>query len=1091
MSSKRAPNAEILRSHEEAFVQHYKWLIRWALQFTHNDRARAEDLVQEVFAQFAFAHTDLSTINNVPAYLYAALRNTHLSAVRMAGRTHFQSQSIVDYSIADAALGANDPATLYQIHDQLRCICHYACLRKQSSRAGSVMILRFFYGYHISEVARVLGTTSPAVRQCLRFARNEARLFLEDPESLTFINRDQTVRETPARAIRSAEELLTDLRLAICRSCEGECFTTELLYSFYEKGAILTLDNPAIAHIVSCRKCLDSVNRKLGLPLLIERHPADALGPDNSWRGGQGGPGASGGTVEKESVIQSRSRRKETEQDIPRKLLQRCRQRARELYEHHPRELCVSVNGYLLGSHSVNSDVSRLRLDITIAEPLSFIEVLNEENARLLVMNVDAPPDGEPTQVRQVSLSEGRRIEVTLRYGHPWPMLEVVYEEPNFLAESQQANSDFRRIWGLSSVKPSSPELEPGPVLDQGLLAGRLATKQYLAHPDPGSVSLDRVKVTDTTHPPAAYSLARAWEFILSVCKRPAIVSRKISELDREPQPLDSLRALYQMRRPLWTRPGFLAGTLSLILISALLVAYLNNAPAVSAEKLLAQAVTAEMVTERSSRLAHRVIDIEERAHAGGTLLARARIQIWRDRGRDLSVRRLYNDKDELVAAEWLSKTDTGTAPSPTIYRRAESLASDSLAGLIREREIWQLEPSAKEYAEIIGRPDAAQVSEGATFYVVTYTGEQASNAGAVLQQATLTLRKSDLHPIAQTFLMKRGSDIREYRLTEARFAQPSIDSIAPKVFELDPELLPHRQGPSVKRDSDSVHSSSFNPSPSLIATPELEIEVAYILDQFRRKFGDQISLTRTAEGSLRVQGVVDTDATKQQILQALEPVLKNPAVTVQISTAAEELQRQQRGSASELIVRDFSGLNNTLPTYQDLRRYYTSRAGEPGQDDGTDQAARAFAARMVSTSRRMLSHAIELKQLSGRFSMQESTVLTPATRAKWLGLIRNHAAALQREAFTLDHELQPIFFPTDNFGPTTNGNDVASEVALRLAIQRVFQLTLSNDEAIRAAFTASSDTPGALALKTPRFRGSLHQLENLANGIRAFATNN
>src|SRR5215510_5715845 len=107
MSSKSSSSPEILRSHEEAFVQHYKWLLKWALQFSNNDRTRAEDLVQEVFAQFAFAHTDLSTIKNTPAYLYTTLRNTHVSEVRLAGRSHVQSLSIVDYSIADAALGGS------------------------------------------------------------------------------------------------------------------------------------------------------------------------------------------------------------------------------------------------------------------------------------------------------------------------------------------------------------------------------------------------------------------------------------------------------------------------------------------------------------------------------------------------------------------------------------------------------------------------------------------------------------------------------------------------------------------------------------------------------------------------------------------------------------------------------------------------------------------------------------------------------------------------------------------------------------------------------------------------------------------------
>ena len=145
MSSKLAFTQEIFRSQEAAFIEHYDWLMSWALALTH-DRARAEDLVQEVFAAFAIAHTDLSAVQNVRGYLYRTLRNIHVSEMRLAGRSHNHSRSIVEYSVAEAALAATDPYTIFYTQDQLRRVCHYACLRKQSSRAGSVLILRYFHG---------------------------------------------------------------------------------------------------------------------------------------------------------------------------------------------------------------------------------------------------------------------------------------------------------------------------------------------------------------------------------------------------------------------------------------------------------------------------------------------------------------------------------------------------------------------------------------------------------------------------------------------------------------------------------------------------------------------------------------------------------------------------------------------------------------------------------------------------------------------------------------------------------------------------------------------------------------------------------
>src|ERR1051326_6312528 len=228
MSSKPAFSEEILKSHESAFIEHYEWLMRWSLQLNQQDRARAEDQVQQVFTQFAIAQTDLTVVQNIPAYLYTTLRNIHVSEVRLAGRSHNQPQSIVDYSVAEAALDATDPYTVFQTHDQLRRICHYACLRKQSSRAGSVLILRYFHGYHLSEIAQVLRGTFQAVRQQLTFARNEARLFLENPQALKIIQYSP-INNPTANGVCSADRLLLELRNAIFDSCQGECLSRETL----------------------------------------------------------------------------------------------------------------------------------------------------------------------------------------------------------------------------------------------------------------------------------------------------------------------------------------------------------------------------------------------------------------------------------------------------------------------------------------------------------------------------------------------------------------------------------------------------------------------------------------------------------------------------------------------------------------------------------------------------------------------------------------------------------------------------------------------------------------------------------------------
>ena len=1059
MSSKPAPSPEVFQSQEAAFVEHYDWLLRWALQFTH-DRERAEDLVQQVFAQFALAHTDFSAVQNIPAYLYTTLRNTHLSEVRLAGRSHNQPQSIVEFSIADAALGASDPYALFQTQDQLRRVCQYACLRKQTSRAGSVLILRFFHGYHISEIAAVLGGTCQAARQSLKFARNEARLFLEDPGALKFIGKTLSSSVPFSGTVCSADELLAELRRAIFRSCEGECLDNDSLRALYVERNIVAADNATFAHIVSCAQCLDGVNGILGLPRLAERHPADALGPNNDWRDGSGPSGKSGST---EGSFQSRRRIKNQNNQVSRSILLKCRRRATELFEHHPRELCVSVNGHVLGSQAVNARTSRLRLDVTLTEPLNFIEVMGDERTRLLVMTIDPPPHGEPTQERRICLSEGRYIEASFRHGHPWPLLEVVYHNPNFTAQPQASTAIVEGISRLNAAPASSNlpvKVEPNE--DGAIQAGSVKKISRLF------TGFGRV------------NFARCRQVFVLPFKR---VTLKLSRKNKEVSGL--FHGLGAINKPRWTSPAFITAILSIFLIGAFLFFHLNITPSVSAANLIELASAAEeTVSADAEKAVHRVINLEERAQAGGALISQRRIEIWRDAGRDLSVRRVYDEKSRLIAGEWATHSKTKEITSRTIYHLRDVPQTEPSARTsettIRNLELWQFEPSAKAFADLIGNADTARVSEDSSVYVISYAGEQVAGDGALLE-ASLTLRKSDLHAVEQTLVARRGPDARYYRFVETNFERPSVRTVAPAIFQPDPELILEK----VKEEGAKTKGKGASSvPPSIAATPELELRVVYILDPFRARFGDQLNLIRTPEGVLEVKGVVDSVEVKNEILRALAPVSDNPAVTIKIQTVAEVLARQQQNSPDRVISREFAGSDNAIPVYAELRRHFSNASGGSPDDDRVDQAIRSFAARVVGRSRRVLSHAIELRQLKERFSGPQISVLTPAAKAKWFSLIKNHADALRRETSALREDLAPIFFTNAGAGSESGSMQITTDADLIVAIERLYKLASSVDETVRSAFSAS-DAPAPTLIRSPSFRGSLIAAEKIAATIQ------
>ena len=1021
MSSKLAPSPEIFQSQEAAFIKHYEWLLRWALQFTNHDRERAEDLVQQVFAQFALAQTDLSAVQDISAYLYKTLRNTHLSELRLAVRTHRESQSILDYGIADAALGASDPGALFQAQDQLRRVCQYACLRKQSSRAGSVLILRFFHGYHVSEIAAVLGGTCQSVRQSLKFARQEARVFLEYPGSLKFIGKTPNAGLTFTGTVCTAEELLAELRRAIFRSCESECLASDALRDLYVERHVLTADNTTFAHIVSCARCLDAINRQLGLPLLSQRHPADALGPNNNWRGGPGSSGNSGGT---QHSFQSKRKAKNPGESSS--FLLKCRRRATELFEHHPGELTVSVNGHVLGSQSVNSRTSRLRLDVSISEPLNFVEILGDERSRLLVMTIDPPPDGEPTQERCVRLSEGRYVEAVLRHGHPWPMLEIVYHDPNFIAEPELSTLELNEAWSSDSAGNDADGSSP-----DDATSGRRSSRRSI----------------------------RAGLF-------------------------DLFGAVPLFGRPWWARPGLISAVVSALLIGALLFLRFNVAPRVTAASLLERASASELLPAGSDWSIHRVFNLEQR-NSSGALVATSRIEIWRNGETGLTVRRVY-DQNKLILGEWESHSVTEGKDLRRLYRRGQPQQIEPLTHnlnhAIRNHELWQLEPSARDYAEIIGHVDSAQLSEEPGFYVINYSNAQGE---ADLLQATLRLRKSDLHPIAQVLVIRGGSETYRYGFEEVSFDQPPLRSVDPAVFKPDAELISATPKTEKTPGRESAHGLSLAPPP-VTASADLEVEAAYVLDKFRSRYGDQLTLSKTAAGLLEVRGVVESEATRKEILDAFSQIGDQPALKVQISTVAEVMARQQ-GKSNNLI-REFTGSDEAIPAYAELKRYFAAQAGSETAPENVDNAVREFAGRVVGQSRRALGHALELKQLTARFTDQQLQDLTPSTRTKWVTLVRNHAEALRREVSSLNGELRPIFFENQNVIEAPAGVEITNDASLTLSVERLYELVLTSDEAVRSVFAASSGDSTLSLIKSARFQRDLLTAQRLSEKIRQAA---
>ncbi|HEX8188194.1 MAG TPA: RNA polymerase sigma factor [Pyrinomonadaceae bacterium] len=974
---------------EELFTRNYARLLRWSLQLTGGDRATAEDLLHDVFVLFTLRAPEADAVGNLDAYLYTMLRNLHVSRLRRQTRARAEQLSVVEFDSAEAASRTLSAYDRVRVREELRRVCRYACARKERAKSACALILRFFHGYYPSEAALVLRTSRPAVDVRLREARAEARLFLESPERLGHLEGLEFGPESPPEAGQE-DDLLQELRRTVFRSRRGECLARGSLAGLYDPASALLPTQAQLAHVVSCAGCLEEVNRLLGLAPLAERSPADSA--DREPRGRDGGGAGAGGAGEGLSTQK----------------LKRLRRGAAETFEHRPRELCVSVNGYLRGAQRVTSRKSELDLVIDTNEPLGFVEILSEQDVRLLMLPLTAPPEGEGEQSASVTLSDGRRLEISLRFRSPWPALHLLYHDPTF---------DFA---GETSTGTEAPQAEagggPAPSRARGFVpGGRLASV---------------------------------------------------------------VRGLFGGGFRL--RPGALTAALALILVTAILVLRTPDAPGVSAAELLRRsAVAEEGASGGANTVMFRAFTLEETE--GGAPAARRRVEVWKSAERGLTVRRLYDEHGRLLAGEW-----RGRDAASSVYRAAGAQGTTGSPWDVDAA--WRFEPSAADFRRLVAEADAVRVEERGDTYLLTYAS---GRAGDGVASATLAVRRRDLHAFEQTLVVREAGAERRLRFAEVSYERKPKSSVPPSAFEPDAELLSpgsvrverpattdEAPAPSGAQGSGHDETAQGATAAATAATAALEVEVLGLLNLAGADMGEQVSVSRTPQGSLHVRAIVETDARKAELLRALAPVASNPAVRVEVATASEAARQTRQAQAAPEVVQEVEPSGNRVAADAELRRHFSGRGG----GEQLESEIIRFAVRESARSRRALQHAWALKRLSARFDARELDALDEGARLKLLSMIREHAEAVRREASALGAELRPVFSPPAAAGGSAGAP--VEEAGLAEAAERLLSLCSEVDPAVRSAFAVSNGGASTSALRSPRFWRAVRDAESLAGRI-------
>ncbi len=428
----------------DAFAIHYEWLLRWALHFVHDDRAAAEDLVQDTFVRFVLQQIAFDDPNSAQPLLYTYLKHSHLSGVRQAQRHPFQSFSVAEFDTLQMGLRQQNSVDPIEIQDTLRLIVAYLAWRKRSSKSASILILRFFHGYFPEEIMKICLLSRQSVDYGVNAARDEVQLYLEDPSRLRIMHHEAPPEVHLSHTAADADLLMEELQETLLRARDTACLRKEQLLRHYITEDPQPIPTELLAHIVSCRSCLDLISKYHDMPPLSGRSSQESLGfakrPGKSTK-----RGASRVYGLKES-------------------LRMAEQRFRETFEHRPKVLLLLVNGQVVASQEVQSFSSNQTVGIRSCDPSDFIEVITDQNVCLLSMAIDAvPPDCDPTIRQHVALSDDRSIDALLSFTSSGCVVEIRYHDPKFhLGDSMEAKELYERELGDGSeVGGANAELNP------------------------------------------------------------------------------------------------------------------------------------------------------------------------------------------------------------------------------------------------------------------------------------------------------------------------------------------------------------------------------------------------------------------------------------------------------------------------------------------------------------------------------------------------------------------------------------------------------------------------------------------------------
>ncbi|WP_420239598.1 RNA polymerase sigma factor [Telmatobacter bradus] len=417
---------------DSAFAAKYPWLLQWAMYFVQNDRAAAEDLVQDTFLRILSLRDEVSNLEDIEPLLYTHLRFAYLTE-RRRGLSHtFLGLGAVDFDTFAISLRRSISTSFDQIESQneLRKILIFFLWRRRSAKFASIFLLRFFHGFSPEEIASICLISRHSVDLALGYAREELKTYLVDPSKLHVLRRGSAPEYKPLKVAVPSGDFANFLMQSIFDSSCGLCPGNATLERYYQTLNLRPLESDLLAHIVSCKVCLYKVIRLCGAPPPPGRLMEDSLKPTRTT---------------------GKSKRSDSsDKDAFERIFAGAQERVREVFEHRPSGLVIALNAEVVAVRNIGSSCAILKVETRSIENVDMIEVFSEQGMLMLSLEIlHRPPQAPPELRREIALSDDRILTVAVRFTADGAVIEAIYIDPHFVTVSKK-DEEFDDLHSVS-----------------------------------------------------------------------------------------------------------------------------------------------------------------------------------------------------------------------------------------------------------------------------------------------------------------------------------------------------------------------------------------------------------------------------------------------------------------------------------------------------------------------------------------------------------------------------------------------------------------------------------------------------------------